>query len=546
MSSSSDTLSAQKLKVSYAAHSLTSFQRHNIGIQAISGHTPIASIAERYGVSRKFIYQQKEKALEGISKAFEKETSNNKVLFYIPVTKEWLCQVVLALIFICRASYQGASEFFRDILDCHISKGTVHNIVYEYLEKAKEINRQQNLSQIGTGLHDEIYQASNPVLVGCCAKSTYCYLLKLVDSCDANSWGVPLLDLKENQGLSPDFTIIDGGPAARKGQKDAWPDTPAHGDTFHALKPFLEVVTYLENRAMNSLKVLEELKHKIDRPRGKWKEEDNRSDLFKRLKVAEEASKQAVTLVDDLTTLYRWLQKDILSLVGPSYADRQELLKFVVEQLRLREPACQHKIEPVRKYLENHRDNLLEFVPIMQSYFSEMAHEFEVSLNDVLAVYQLNGLPSSSQKRWQQYDILRARLGQKFYWIESLVAEVLDNTFRANSLVENINSRLRTYFTLRRELGNEYLDFLQFFLNHRRFMRSEYAERVGKSPTELLTGEKHKHWLEMLGFQLFRKPIVSQKAEANPKVAGSKILQKDIKTGSPKSLQLVEKLDQAA
>jgi hypothetical protein len=31
-------------------------------------------------------------------------------------------------------------------------------------------------------------------------------------------------------------------------------------------------------------------------------------------------------------------------------------------------------------------------------------------------------------------------------------------------------------------------------------MRSECEERVGKSPKELMTGESHPHWLEMLGF----------------------------------------------
>jgi hypothetical protein len=86
-----------------------------------------------------------------------------------------------------------------------------------------------------------------------------------------------------------------------------------------------------------------------------------------------------------------------------------------------------------------------------------------------------------------------------------MVEEVVKRATRANSLVENLNSRLRTYFTLRREVGNNYLDFLQFFLNHRRFMRSEYAERVGKSPAELLTKKDHKHWLEMLGFVQFKQ-----------------------------------------
>jgi hypothetical protein len=506
MSTLINTLFFQTLKVSCAAHSLNSIKRQEIGIQAIGGYTPISHVADRYGVSRKFVYKQKEKALEGIAQAFNQPTSKDeKVLFYIPVTKKWLTQVLLALIFICRASYQGVIEFFRDILDCDISKGTVHNVVYEHLQKAKKVNLEQDLSDVKEGLHDEIYQAGDPVLVGCCARSTYCYLLKLEDTCDANAWGVHLLDLKKKQRLAPDFTVIDGGQAARKGQKDAWPGIPAHGDTFHALKPFLELVCYLENRAIDALKIIEELNHKIRHPRGQWKDDDKRLILYQKLLKAEEAGKKAVSLSDDLTILYRWLKNDILSLVGPSHADRKELLQFLVEQLRQREALCPHKIEPVRKYLENHNDNLLEFVPLMEMCFYEIAHEFEVPLSAVLAVYQMKGLSSSSQRRWEKYTELQAQLGQKFYWIESMVDELLARTVRANSLVENINSRLRTYFTLRRELGNEYLEFLQFFLNHRRFMRSKYAERVGKSPTELLTGEKHKHWLEMLGFELFKQ-----------------------------------------
>ena len=43
----------------------------------------------------------------------------------------------------------------------------------------------------------------------------------------------------------------------------------------------------------------------------------------------------------------------------------------------------------------------------------------------------------------------------------------------------------------------------QFFLNHRRYLRSEVPSRVGKSPAELLTGEPHAHWLELLGYTRF-------------------------------------------
>jgi hypothetical protein len=547
MSISIDTLFQQKLKVSHAAHFLTSSQRQKIGIKAIRGRTPIAHVAECYGVSRKFVYQQKEKALEGIFKAFERQSpSNDKVLFYIPVTKQWLYQVVLALIFICRASYQGVSEFFRDIFDCRISKGTIHNIVHEHLKTAKKINDQQDLSHVQEGLHDEIYQGDHPVLVGCCARSTYCYLLSIEETCDANSWGVHLLDLREKQNLCPDFTVIDGGKSARTGQKEAWKDVPAHGDTFHALKPFSELVCYLENRAMGALKIVDELKHKIKTPRGKLKAEEQQKNLAAKLAAVEETSQRAFTLADEINILYNWLKNDILSLVGPSYAERKELLQFVVQQLIAREALCPHKIQPVHTYLENHSNNLLEFVPIMEMYFHEIAQEFKVQLKDVLSIYQLKGLPKTSVERWQKHDILRCRLGQKFYWIDSLVNEVLNKIVRANSLVENLNSRLRTYFTLRRELGNEYLHFLRFFLNHRRFMRSEYAERVRKSPTELLTGESHRHWLEMLGFQLFKKSGAYQEAEIDSEVVFHQSFQKHIKTESPAEPLLVETLQKAA
>ncbi|MBV8870057.1 MAG: hypothetical protein JOY65_11665 [Acetobacteraceae bacterium] len=59
--------------------------------------------------------------------------------------------------------------------------------------------------------------------------------------------------------------------------------------------------------------------------------------------------------------------------------------------------------------------------------------------------------------------------------------------------MENLNARLRTCFTLPRHLGGSYLALLRFFLNHRRFPRSRHAERRGKSPRELMTGQGHPH-----------------------------------------------------
>jgi hypothetical protein len=111
----------------------------------------------------------------------------------------------------------------------------------------------------------------------------------------------------------------------------------------------------------------------------------------------------------------------------------------------------------------------------------------------------LHSLPTTSPAHWQGWNRLRAQLGAKFHALVAAVGRAMADTPRSSSLVENLNSRLRTYFTLRRHLGGSYLELLRFFLNHRGFPRSRHAERRGKSPRELLTGQTHPHWLTLLG-----------------------------------------------
>jgi hypothetical protein len=106
---------------------------------------------------------------------------------------------------------------------------------------------------------------------------------------------------------------------------------------------------------------------------------------------------------------------------------------------------------------------------------------------------------TTSTAYWQEWNRLRAKIGDKFRAVFKAVSLVMARTPRSSPLVENLNSRLRNYFTLRRHLGNPYLDLLRFFLNHRRYMRSQLVERIGKSPRELMTGESHPYWLTLLG-----------------------------------------------
>ena len=128
------------------------------------------------------------------------------------------------------------------------------------------------------------------------------------------------------------------------------------------------------------------------------------------------------------------------------------------------------------------------------------------SVDDVREAFEMHRHSPSTCRYWQLDVVLHARIGSEYQLLKQQVEALKDEIVRASSMVENINSRLRNYFFLRRELGPDYLELLRFFLNHRRYPRSRKDVRVGRSPAEILAGTPLPHWLEQLGFTLFRQP----------------------------------------
>lgn len=500
MSNKHSTKSSTFTQPYIAAKQIDQATRQQIGVSALAGKAPISNLSRHHGTSRKFVYAQKAKASAALDDAFSDEEKDSEVLFYIPVTKAWLQQVALSLILICHSSYGGVIEFFRDLLDQHICKGTIFNIVQCALKKAGQINNAQDLSSIKVGAHDEIFQGRIPVLVGCDVESTYTYLLKHEEHRDTTTWGVRLLELTD-QGMKLDHTIGDGGKGLRSGQREAWPDVPCRGDVFHPLYDIGKLVTFLKNRAEATLEVVEKLEVKMARA----KKKSQGTKYSKRLGRAREEAETAVQLKNDISTLSSWLKNDILSVTGPDLAARQELLNFVVDELKSREALSPHRIRPVRRLLEGQGEDLLRFVEFLDADLQRLADAHGVDLYFVRQVFELQAIPIKENRYWERAADLYRKMGARFYDLQETIQSLIKETVRASSIVENLNSRLRNYFFLRKTLGSGYLELLQFFLNHRRFMRSARPERVGKSPKELLTGESHDHWLELLGYRMFKK-----------------------------------------
>jgi len=475
-------------------------ERKRLALHVLARDRPVVHLAAERRVSRKFAYRQAAKASDALDAVFDPPVEDHDILFHLPVTKRWIESAVVSLALTCHGSYRGIMEFLDRMLDARISIGTVHNILRAAVERAREVNDAEDISGIRVGAHDEIFQAGRPVLVGADVESTYCYLLALEDHRDETTWGVHLLDLAE-RGLHPEYSIADGGKGLRAGQRAAWAGVPCHGDVFHPLRELGQLAGYLENRAKGLNTTLQRLERKMERA----KKKGCGNTLSKKLTIIRKEEAKAAELARDARTLCDWMRDDILSLAGPETPARRELFDFVVEELRARESLCPHRIRPVRRSLQNQRDDLLAFAGVLDGKLADVARRFDVPRYLVHEICEFQGLDKKKPRHWQRHAELHEKLRGTFHDVEAAVLDAMAETPRASSIIENLNSRLRNYFFLRRHLGDSYLELLRFFLNHHRFVRSDRPERVGKSPAELLSGTTQPHWLELLGFETFRQ-----------------------------------------
>jgi len=478
------------------AKQLNQAQRQHLAEQALSDRTAISNLAKDNKTSRKFIYEQKNKAKVGIQQAFSEDKPSD-VLFYIPVTKAWLIQVVLSLVLVCHAPFRGVIVFFRDILDRKIALGTIHNIIQEAIGTAQDQQKEEDLSSIKAAANDEIFQGNQPVLAGVCLDSTYTYMLSKEAHRDAMTWGVHLLDCQE-KGFDPDYTICDGGKGLRAGQREAMPDVPCDGDVFHIEMEMGKIARKLENKAYRAIKESDRLKKAMSK-----KNKPAAEKLEQALKKEEEAMERA----DTFQIIQQWMQYDILETNGMTQEIRQECYDFIVTELQHLEINARYDIRPIRVALQKQKADLLGFAIRLDDDLWGIALEHKQSIDHIRQVATLQKISSKTSLYWQHYAALQSALGDSFRGVMKAVIQWRRGFHRASSLVENLNSRLRQYFFLRRQIGGGYLDLLRFYFNHRVYERSQRPERTGHSPAELMTGKIHPHWLEMLGFTLFKKTI---------------------------------------
>jgi hypothetical protein len=244
------------------------------------------------------------------------------------------------------------------------------------------------------------------------------------------------------------------------------------------------LTTILDKRAYGTITSLDKLEKQMVKAQGHT--------LSKKLAKARVKEDESIKVASDVDALTSWLRNDILTLNGIDADTRGKLYDFIAESLHEIEHFCPHHIQPVYRALVNQRNELLAFAHRLDLKIEGIAQQFRVSSDLARQVLNLHHLTPNTSVYWEKTGELYQKLGNHFYPLQQALSHMRENFNRDSSLVENFN--------LRRQVGPGYLDLLRFFLNHTPFMRSERKEREGKSPAELLSGQSHFHWLEMIGF----------------------------------------------
>jgi len=474
-------------------------QKRNLALQSLSKQNSISNLSRTYGCSRTTVHLQKNTALLAINKAFDEENENT-LLYDLPITKNYIKQVVLSLFLICKSSFRDIIFFLKDIFDYSISLGSIYTILDEEAEKAENVNQSYNLSSIKISTADELFHRNKPHLAIVDIPSRFCPLLVKADKRDYETWGIHLLNLM-NKGYAPETAIIDGAKGLLKGHEEVLPDTKIRYDHFHMLKDMSDCRRFLKNKTLSSTTYVLNLLARVENA----KDLESKKHVIHRCREAYSKHMIHEETYNSFALLAQWMQHDVLQLAGHPPKDRAELYDFIVTEMACIAAKHPHRIIHIVTSLKARREALLDVSNTLNTRFLEVSNKHNVSLEIIWKIcyctrYALDN-PKYVEKAWK----FETLIGGKYEEIEDEVLTIFEETPRCSSMVENYNSRLRPYLIDRKEVTQKRLGLIQFYLNHKPFMRSHHAQLKNKTPAEALTRKPHENWLVLLGHTQFKR-----------------------------------------
>ncbi len=167
------------------------------------------------------------------------------------------------------------------------------------------------------------------------------------------------------------------------------------------------------------------------------------------------------------------MHQDVLKMPGSAPAISYEMYNFILQEFNNLAELHPHRIKELCITLENQWEQILAFVKVLDLKFIEISKRYNCLKDHLWKLCELQKYDKKNIGYYAKAKGIRKSLKGQFYNLEAAVVEALNSTENSSFLVENLNCRILTYETLRKEIGSSYLSLLQFYLNYSKFLRSE-------------------------------------------------------------------------
>jgi hypothetical protein len=179
--------------------------------------------------------------------------------------------------------------------------------------------------------------------------------------------------------------------------------------------------------------------------------------------------------------------------------EAEALITFVLDEMEKvseKFPGIKKEAEKIRNILPS----LLSYISRLEKAFEICAESHGIPIEALRSMYRQLKYSEKSEEYYRIEYALWDMLKKDYSNARALFWQQLKTVKKASSLVENLNGRIRKYMDVKRVVPTDFFVLMKVYFNTKRYRRSRCPERVGKSPLELLTGEPHDDFFEVLGY----------------------------------------------
>lgn len=449
------------------------------------GGVKYTEVEEKYRISESYyvkLGKQAEKVLDLILAI--KDASYAVIL----ITPQFIERCVIGLLCICQVSVERIVEFFDAVFFYHVSKGRVGDIEEEKSKDAAEIMAGVSLGNIKDVAADELFQQGKPVAAVVDLETHFVPLLKPVNDRTGETWEKILNEMKE-RAFYPRLCVSDAGSGLLKGVSAAFPGITMQLDIFHVLRDVGVYARRQERRAFSELSELCKLEYKV-------KSSKVRTKTRKRYEELLASIDDTLLKADTLHILLEWL-RELTGFSGYGYAQSLSLCLWILDEMSALYPdnkKYQYAISQFRGRLPD----TLKFLRRLQENLRDASIDLGIDEHDMMLLYNQSVYTIYSKEYAAIEKRLYKRLGNRLIDARAALPDIIHMTYRASSMVENVNSRVRCYMNLKREIPERFMPLLCLYLNTRKAIRPKNKSWVGTSALDRLTGHENPAFLDLL------------------------------------------------